>query len=640
MLDFFERQAKARKKTALLIAYFVLAVILINLAVYLAVVVILGLGLDPNFTLGHGRPTIWHPMLFLWTSIVSTSVIVLGSLIKTTELSQGGRIVAEWLGGEPVDPNTNDPQLRRLLNVVEEMAIASGLPVPQVYVLPDPSINAFAAGLTTDDAVIGVTSGAVKHLNRDELQGVIGHEFSHILNGDVRLNIQLIGLIFGIASFVVIGRVLLRIRSRSGRDRNPLPLLGLALIVIGSAGVFFSRLIQAAVSRQREYLADASAVQFTRNPEGLAGALKKIGALVYGSTISSPHVEETAHIFFENPRIISFARLFATHPPLHERIRALDPAWDGKFPKLELPKPSLDRETPTLRATPQPRRYPEQGAAAVRPEVLLAAAGTVTPEQVEYAAGWRQNLTPEVESALRDPLGAAAVLFGILLSHNQTVRQTQLDSIAREMRIEIDAEMRRVFDRANALPASAKLPVLNLALPALRHMSPTQFERFRRALDAVISADQTIDLFEFAVQKAVKRHLEGYFYPQQSRVPIQYYSYAPLLQDYAVVLSAVAHAGASDPEQAARAFQTGWLNSPLRMFTPPPLLERAYYSLDKLDKALDRLNQGTPILKDTLITAAAFAVATDGVIKPTEAELLRAIADALGCPIPRFIKGI
>src|SRR5262249_2273093 len=194
------------------------------------------------------------------------------------------------------------PDLRKLLNVVEEMSIASGVPMPEVYLMPDEKgINAFAAGTAPDNAVIGVTEGCVRHLKRDELQGVIGHEFSHILNGDMRLNMRLIGVVFGLLCIMLVGRVMLDAfirggspRSSSARNANPPPifLLAIGLIVIGWPGAFFGRLIQAAVSRQREFLADASAVQFTRNPLGLAGALKKIGGLAYGSRLDSAHAAE------------------------------------------------------------------------------------------------------------------------------------------------------------------------------------------------------------------------------------------------------------------------------------------------------------------------------------------------------------
>src|SRR6059036_938142 len=328
-MDFFQRQEKARRNTVRLVFYFVIGVGLMLVAVY---AVFAGVFRHAQFE-KHGVEGLWDTQLFLWATLSTLAIIGFGSLYKTIELAQGGSVVANSLGGVPVDPNTRDPDLRKLLNVVEEMSIASGVPMPEVYLMPEEKgINAFAAGTAPDNAVIAVTDGCVRLLKRDELQGVIGHEFSHILNGDMRLNLRLMGLIFGILCLAVIGRVLLQTRGRSSRDRNPLPVLGLALLLIGWIGVFFGRLIQAAVSRQREFLADASSVQFTRNPSGLSGALQKIGRWSFGSQIESPHADQASHMFFGNGVSEPLFGLMATHPRIADRIRAIDPSWDGKFP--------------------------------------------------------------------------------------------------------------------------------------------------------------------------------------------------------------------------------------------------------------------------------------------------------------------
>lgn len=330
-MDFFEHQDQARKNTKLLVAYFVIAVAGIIASVYFASLLIF---YGTQFQQQSGGPTpalaLWDPRLFLYVVIGTLGVVAIGSLYKTAALSKGGSAVAESLGGRLVSPDTTDPDERQLRNVIEEMAIASGVPAPEIYLLDDEDgINAFAAGHTPSDAAIGVTRGCMTLLNRDELQGVIGHEFSHILNGDMRLNLRLMGAIFGIVCLTVIGRVLLYSRGGRGRGRNPMMLLGLALIVIGAIGVFFGRLIQAALSRQREFLADASAVQFTRNPAGLSGALQKIGGT--GSRLASAHAEEASHMFIGNGLGKPLLRMLATHPPLEARIRAIDPGWDGEF---------------------------------------------------------------------------------------------------------------------------------------------------------------------------------------------------------------------------------------------------------------------------------------------------------------------
>ena len=335
-MDFFGQQARARTKTTALVLYFVLAVVFIIAAVYAASLLILHFTQAPA---DHGAPSVlvswrsippWDPQLFGWVVIGTLGVVMAGAAYKFLRLSRGGSEVAEELGGRLLATDPTDADERRLRNVVEEMSLAAGVPVPKVYVLDnDAGINAFAAGHSAKDAAIGITRGGLTLLTRDELQGVIGHEFSHLLNGDMRLNIRIMGVLFGIVCLTVLGRVLLHARG-GGRGRGaPMVLLGLALLVIGALGVLFGRLIQAALSRQREMLADASAVQFTRNPAGLAGALRKIGSV--GSRIDSPHAGEASHMFFENGLNKPAFGWLATHPPLADRIRAIDPSWDGRL---------------------------------------------------------------------------------------------------------------------------------------------------------------------------------------------------------------------------------------------------------------------------------------------------------------------
>ena len=364
-MDFFQRQDHARRKSTLLIAYFVLAVVTIALAMYLAACFITPM-LSPDTNSGDSRSTrstqsreitLWQPQLLLWVGGGTLLVIGLGSLYKIIELRGGGATIANMLGGRLIQPNTNDPGERRLMNVIQEMALASGTPVPPVYVLEEEKgINAFAAGYTPADAVIGVNRGTIDYLSRDELQGVIAHEFSHILNGDMRTNIHLMGVLHGILLIAVIGFYALRFgglsSGRSSNNKNNsaayIMLVGVAALIIGAIGLFFARLIKATLSRQREYLADASAVQFTRNPAGISGALKKIGGLANGSRVLSAESESASHMFFGNARRESSFISFSTHPPLGERIRRLDPSFEGKFPEV---KPF--REKNCLPACPQ-----------------------------------------------------------------------------------------------------------------------------------------------------------------------------------------------------------------------------------------------------------------------------------------------
>lgn len=332
MVNFFEHQQQAKRNTTLLVVLFTIAFcILIGLTALLTAAVVGGIELEQNDTFQIH----WQPVATT-VAIVATGIL-LTMLFKWSQLRPGGHVVAEHLGGVRIHPDTQDPVERRVLNVVEEMAIAANMPVPSVYILPDEQgINAFAAGYETKDAVIGLTRGAIETFTREQLQAVVAHEFSHILNGDMRLNIRLIAALAGILVIAHCGRLLLHAggsRSRSSRDQqNLLPLLGLALMVLGFTGVLFGNLIKAAVSRQREYLADAAAVQFTRNPEALGTALQQIGARQHGSKIAHKNADEAAHLFF-GQALSSWFTLTATHPPLHKRIKRVMPHWDGRYPE-------------------------------------------------------------------------------------------------------------------------------------------------------------------------------------------------------------------------------------------------------------------------------------------------------------------
>ena len=653
-MDFFERQDKARRHTAFLVFYFIVAVVLMIGAVYCAVLLVFG-----GFQLKNGADETtasWsQASMFLGTAVATLGVIGAGSFFKTLSLARGGRAVAELLDGRLVNPNSTDAQERKLLNVVEEMAIASGVPVPQVYVMDgEPGINAFAAGHSASDAAISVTRGAMTMLTRDELQGVIAHEFSHLLNGDMKLNLRLMGLIFGILCLTVIGRILIR---TSGR-KNPLPLLGLALIIIGWVGVLFGRLIQAAVSREREFLADASAVQFTRNPSGLASALKKIGGIAQGSQLQSDRAEEASHLFFANGLKSRFFG-FATHPPLAERIKALDPSFDGTYPSVVLPDtpattappplPGLSHlapppPPPPLVPTAQPPPLPvvrppplPTAPAIIAQQTIVADMGKPRTEHLQYAVDLHQAVPPSIQSATRDPLGAHALVCAFLLADDAAAREKQLDDLGRSTSEAVRDETRRIWPDIQDIPPQARIPLVDLALPALRRLSPSQFEQFRSAANALIASDEQTDLFEFMLQKIVMRHLDTRFYPERRPVT-QFYDLRPLVRDAGILLSATAYAGADEPAQAQAAFTKGAELLGHIARAEIPWLPPTECDLKHLDAALDRFAQSVPQIKKNVLTACAETVAADGMIQQREAEILRAIADGLDCPLPPFLQ--
>ena len=649
-MDFFARQDQARKKTKLLVFYFVVAVILIVVLNYfVALVAFAGVQSHQhrNDRYESASPVVlWSPQIFLGSTLITLAIDTIGSTVKISQLAAGGSVVAESMGGRLLNSNTINPDERKLLNVVEEMAIASGVPMPKVYVLDnEEGINAFAAGHTTGDAAVAVTRNCMTKLNRDELQGVIGHEFSHILNGDMRLNIQLMGVLFGILCLATVGRILLYARSGS-RDKNPLPLIGIALLIIGSIGVFFGRLIQAAVSRQREFLADASSVQFTRNPAGLSGALQKLGG--YGSKMWSPNAPDAGHLFFGNALSDAFLGAFATHPPLEERIRAIDPAWDGKFKRLVEDKPeNLFKRDPSRPPMPDAFRAVLGGAIigsgdderppVIRSHSVLPNLGNPTPLHLEYAEKLRNALPESVKAATREPLDSVALIYAMLLSPDETTRATQLAELAKRATPQIYGKTVALFPDVSTAVAHARLPMVNIALGALRQLTQEQFTQFSKTLQWLIQSDGKVELFEFVLQKIVLRNLAPQFGAARPPV-VQYYTIKPLVPDCVVVLSALAHVGSEDDGEIERAFAEGapYLRAPDDGGLA--LLPREQCGVNQIDAALNRLAQAVPQIKKNLIDACVHVVGADGVIQEAEAELLRAVADTLDCPMPPFLQ--
>ena len=651
-MDFFAQQDHARRKTKWLVFYFTLAVISMIVMIYGVAVFAsfyVGLKQQSHHYAAQAPFALWNPELFAGVTLGTLVVIFLGSAWKTAALSAGGSAVAESLNGRLLASNTNNPDERKLLNVVEEMSIASGVPMPKVYVLDnEDGINAFAAGHTPSDAAVAVTRNCMTKLSRDELQGVIGHEFSHILNGDMRLNIRLIGILFGIFCIATVGRILLYTRSSNSRDKNPLPIIGILLLVVGSLGVFFGRLIQAAVSRQREFLADASSVQFTRNPAGLSGALQKIGG--YGSLMASPHASDASHLFFASGLTDAFFGAMATHPPLDARIKAIDPNWDGKFHRLAEDKPEnlhLSRNVPPPRPSPFPSQRNIFGTVVggailasedelppvIKSHSVLPNLGNPTPLHLKYAEELRNALPENLKAAAREPLDAVALIYSLLLSRDDSQRATQLAGLAGRASQAMSEKTIALYPEVAQAARRARLPLVNLALPALRQMDASQFSQFSQVLQWLINSDGQVEMFEFVLQKIVLRHLDSQFNGAR-KTAVQYYTLKPLVPDCAVVLSALANVGSGDADEIQKAFDTGapLLRAPEN--SGLALLPVGQCGIDQLDAALNRLALAVPIIKKNLLEACAHVVGADGVIVENEAELLRAVADTLDCPIP------
>ncbi|MGF2684970.1 M48 family metallopeptidase [Marinobacter sp. DUT-3] len=634
---FFQRQANARRNTTLLVVLFLAAVILITLGVCLVGYLVTrsessGLAFHHWLLSQHGAMTAAAVVL----------LIVLGSLVRWLDLAGGGERVANMVGAREIAPDTGDAEERKLRNIVEEMAIASGVTVPRLYVMDqETGINAFVAGYTPGEAVMVVTHGALTHLTRDELQGVVGHEFSHILNGDMRLNVRLIAILAGILMLGQIGGFMLRAgfyrshssrTSRDGRGQAILGLIGLALLVIGYIGVFFGRLIQAAVSRQRETLADASSVQFTRNPEGIAGALFKIG-LKGGYLDTTSHASDMNHMCFGESARMKLSSLLASHPPVEDRIQAIQPGMLARLrSRLRDTEASLDlssgRETP--------RSANASGFASTQYSTEKPAAGfsgsvgTVTRAGEDYAIALLAQIPQTFRNLLYTRAGAVQLCYALLI--HTLPRNEQDDALAQITRHPLLSPQRDILDKF--LPAlesqgtAIRFPALELAMPALRKLDPEERNRLHTAVRQLIGADRKVTLFELAMSSFLKRHLT----PESARVvPVRYRNYKAVLPALKCLMSLQARAGArigDEAENLYREAMAGFASGE----EAGTLQTRV--SLKELQQALTTLNQLSPLLKPAIIDAAGHCVTHDGRVDVTEYEMMRLVADQLDCPMP------
>ena len=606
-MNFFEAQHQARKRTRWLVLWFALGVLGTVATLY-------GAAIGITYYVGHVDQSFGFSV-----AAIGLVVILLGSFFKLVQLGQGGAVVARDMGARPVDPATRDVAERRLLNVVEEMSIASGIPAPQVWVMDDEqSINAFAAGTEPGNAVVAVSRGCLEELNRAELQGVVAHEFSHILNGDMRLNLRLIGWLFGLMMIAMLGRGILsilrhvRVRS-SGDNKNNAGLLlvillsGAAVWLIGSVGVFFGRLIQAAVSRQREYLADASAVQFTRDPQGIAGALKKI-LIQQGGSLHAPRAAEAAHMFFSSPGSLLSGWL-ATHPPLTERIRLLDPSVI-----VSMAEAQRERHASQSQEVSAKREW--QSSA-------LSGLGAASSINADYGTKMRNSLDQAV--AFYNLAQAKGAVLGMLVAQDEQLREEEIRWLLPVLSAE-EMEAVALWQAQSLSMASVqKIAVMDLAIPLLRRMDLQEYDRFREHARHLISCDGEGTLFELMMVRAMERHLAGTF-ERRDLSPIRYHRMEQLENELARLLSCFACFS-----QSSETWQTGAVAYRQLTGRELPQVEN---DLTHLDGVLTTMDQASPPLKKQILQWCGESISQDGIIDDREIELLRAAADAIGTLLP------
>jgi Zn-dependent protease with chaperone function len=634
-MDFFEAQELALKRTRLMVVLFVLAVFSIALALYAVVVYVMGAGFVEAEGAVHSAPLFWQPGLFF--STLGVVVLIVGgcSLFKVAQLRSGGGYVARSMGGIEIEQGTQDADERMLLNVVEEMSIASGVPMPEVYLLPEDGINAFAAGFTPADAVVAVTRGCVRTLSRDELQGVVAHEFSHILNGDMRLNIRLMGVLFGILAIAVLGQLVFRGTAnasllgggrRRGKDGGgamvAIMMVGIAVMAIGYIGVFFGRLIQSAISRQREFLADASAVQFTRNPSGIAGALKKIGGASLHGAITNVHSQEAAHFFFANARKSNFISMFATHPPLEQRIAAIDPSWDGEFVFAE------PRHAASRAATKQSKAK----SAPMQAHDFINSVGQVSAAAILSAQEIHAQIGNDLERLHQSRDVACAVLIGLQISASSEEDDvSQLKMVKSRVDGAVYREVEDWLPRLRQLNLNQRFALFDAALPMAAAREFDGVVSLSSLMQTLAHSDGSIELEELALSRGVASYLASRRSPTRSIKPL---APAKMEMPLCVLLSAITYTAATGAAEREAAFSVGARKCNRYLLEQSILLPEADITFEALEAALDQF-ENLPVPQKKVIFEGALAIVlADGKVAQEELSLVRVIASALRLPMP------
>ncbi|MDA1371419.1 MAG: M48 family metallopeptidase [Proteobacteria bacterium] len=638
-MDFFESQETAKRNTTKLVVLFVLAVLSLIIVTNFLVMVVFGFIGNEMADTAAGNSLLFDWQTFVFIGAAVSAIVLTGSLYKLSALSGGGARIAEMMNGRLLLAGNRDLAEQRVLNVVEEMALASGTPVPPVYVMEESGINAFAAGYSPSDAVIGVTRGTIDTLSRDQLQGVIAHEFSHILHGDMRINIRLIGILYGIMVLGIIGFHLLRggSYSRRSKDSAGIVFLGIGLMVVGYVGTFFGNLIKAAVSRQREFLADASAVQYTRNPGGIAGALMQIANHAERSYLNNPNSAEISHALFEEATLSPLRGLYATHPPLEKRISAILPGWDGSFDlirrKESQPEPAMSAENERSRQERMAAIL--TGATGVLlTENIIRQVGNPGIEQLEYAGAIQQQIPQEFLDAAHEASGARSVIYYLVLNSTDPVRRQQIALLQENADPGVYQELLGLLTintNERSLKPEHRLPLVEIAIASLRQLSNNQYRLFKNNFNELIKLDKKINLLEWALQKNVFHHLDAVFSNKRPKLGSK--ELKSCQNSVALLLSILAQSNQQQGITTEEAFELGAMKLDFELrFIAAQSIE--YTSLND---ALDELAQLKPLQKPALLKACAACITADRQVDAIEAELMRAIAATLDCPMPPIL---
>lgn len=636
-MNFFEYQEQARRQSRWLVFLFILAVITIIIVIDLAILIAFGMmDIEQQQNLLSMQTLKANLTLLLGGALVTTMVVAIASLAKTAALSSGGGKVARDLGGVLVEADAHDPLRRRLYNVVEEIALASGIPVPEIYVLEQESaINAFAAGFTPADAAVAVTRGALEKLSRNELQGVIAHEFSHIFNGDMRLNIRLMGALFGILVLSLIGRRVLRGSYFVGRSKNSnggaIVLVAVAVTLVGYIGLFFGRWIKSAVSRQREYLADASAVQFTRDPDGIAGALKKIAVYSDASYLNAES-EEVSHMLFGAGEKMS---MFSTHPPMHDRIKRIDGTFRTED-LVQLAKTIQRKQRVEAELAEKELNSARQGAGSMfDADKLVDQIGNPDFSRILMAAALAASIPEEINAAAHSNQWATEVLFYCLMDPDMELRERQLLAVATNMGSDSEARVRGLLDASPDLAREQRLPLLEVSIPELKRRPPDHVKKVLATVKSLSEVDGQTDVFEYLLAKIIAQHLWESANPHSVRMSGK--KSLKQLRDKALdVIAVLALHGNAGAEDIQNAYRSG--SAVLDLDSNIPMPDVGDWA-DTLDSALPDLDRLKPADKGQFVRALIATVMTDNRVAVSEMELLRVVCSVIHVPLPMITGG-
>lgn len=629
-MNFYKAQDIAKRKTRYLILLF--SVVLFLLIVFSSVVLIFIFAFSTSqasfsSVLSSLFSDEYRP-IFYAASVFIIGGALLSSFSKNKQLSKGGSVIAASMGGIKLAFNTKSLNERKLLNVVEEMAIASGMPVPDVFILKsEKGINAFAAGNEPSDAAIGVTQGCIEKLTRQQLQGVIGHEFSHILNGDMRLNSHIILFTHGVGFIGDLGRILVHSRRVSVKgNRVGVKLAGGVLLILGWLGSVSGRIIQAGVSRQREFLADASSVQFTRDPSAIAGALKVIGGEKASSIIKNKIAKEIAHMFFGEGFKNPFSLLFNTHPPIEKRILSVEPEWDGEFLESVLNE-NLSYSFTT--GTPV-----KQSTMIVLPMALqiLSRAGV----NVDKLTVSNQDKLNQLILKTREPFDAMILVIAVLIYKEQisTAFLKNLSLNFEKLKTEKLLEMvNQQVTLLSNVGLSNYLPLIELAMPSLKMLSLNQYLPLKSLLKSIMAKDGKETVFEKSIYQLVIHYLDKHFGLLES-ARVRYYFANQIAAEVQVVLSVVLYFGSEKLENKKYLFEKSLTD--LGILRGSLKLIEAASAEKRFDEAMDKLAYCSKSLKLKLVETFAFCVEHDAEVNQVEMELVFALAITLETPLPRL----